>query len=44
MALTPKGRSGRTQQLVGARVYLASDAAKYTTGEVIFCNGGRAWG
>lgn len=43
-ALTAVKRIGRPQEMVGACVYLASDAASYTTGEVIFCNGGRAWG
>lgn len=44
LAMTPMGRAGRPQEMVGACLYLASDAASYTTGEVIFCNGGRAWG
>jgi len=43
-SLTPLNRLGRPQEIAGACLYLASDAASYTTGEVIFCNGGRAWG
>jgi NAD(P)-dependent dehydrogenase (short-subunit alcohol dehydrogenase family) len=43
-ALAAMKRIGRPREMVGACVYLASDAASYTTGEVIFCNGGRAWG
>ena len=30
-------------EVAGAAVYLASDASSYTTGEVIFVNGGRPW-
>ena len=37
----PMGRVGHPSEMVGAAVYLASDAASYTTGEVVFCNGGR---
>jgi NAD(P)-dependent dehydrogenase (short-subunit alcohol dehydrogenase family) len=39
----PMGRLGHPDELQGAAVYLASDASSYTTGEVIFCNGGRPW-
>jgi NAD(P)-dependent dehydrogenase (short-subunit alcohol dehydrogenase family) len=39
----PMGRIGRPREITGAAVYLASEAASYTTGEVIFCNGGRPW-
>lgn len=43
LPLVPMGRLGRPHEMVGAAVYLASDAASYTTGEVIFANGGRPW-
>jgi NAD(P)-dependent dehydrogenase (short-subunit alcohol dehydrogenase family) len=37
---SPLGRFGKTEELVGAAVYLASDAASYTTGEIIVVDGG----
>jgi 2-deoxy-D-gluconate 3-dehydrogenase len=37
---TPLGRWGATPELVGACVYLASDASSYTTGSVITVDGG----
>jgi NAD(P)-dependent dehydrogenase (short-subunit alcohol dehydrogenase family) len=39
----PMGRIARPQEIAGAAVYLASPAASYTTGELLICNGGRAW-
>lgn len=39
----PMGRIGKPRELAGAAVYLASEAASFTTGEVILCNGGRPW-
>jgi NAD(P)-dependent dehydrogenase (short-subunit alcohol dehydrogenase family) len=37
---TPIGRFGKTEELVGAAVYLASDAASFTTGEILVVDGG----
>lgn len=37
---TPMGRFGRTEELVGAAVYLASEAASFTSGQVIVVDGG----
>jgi NAD(P)-dependent dehydrogenase (short-subunit alcohol dehydrogenase family) len=43
LPLVPMKRLGRAEEMVGAAIYLASDAASYTTGEIIFANGGRPW-
>ncbi len=37
---TPIGRFGRTKELVGAAIYLASEAASFTTGQTIVVDGG----
>ena len=37
---TPMGREGQAQELKGAYLYLASDAASYTTGADIIIDGG----
>ena len=37
---TPMGRFGRTEELVGATVYLASEAASFTSGQTIVVDGG----
>jgi NAD(P)-dependent dehydrogenase (short-subunit alcohol dehydrogenase family) len=37
---TPMGRFGKTEDLVGAAVYLASDAASFVTGQAIVVDGG----
>ena len=37
---TPMGRFGKTEELVGAAIYLASDAASFVTGEIITVDGG----
>jgi NAD(P)-dependent dehydrogenase (short-subunit alcohol dehydrogenase family) len=39
----PMGRVGRPEEMIGAAIYLASEASSYTTGEIIFCNGGRPY-
>jgi NAD(P)-dependent dehydrogenase (short-subunit alcohol dehydrogenase family) len=37
---TPMKRFGRLEELAGAAIYLASDAASYTTGSVLIVDGG----
>jgi NAD(P)-dependent dehydrogenase (short-subunit alcohol dehydrogenase family) len=37
---TPMGRFGKTEELVGAAIYLASDAASFVTGEILTVDGG----
>ena len=37
---TPMGRFGRTEELAGAAIYLASDAASFVTGQLIAVDGG----
>jgi len=37
---TPMGRFGKTDEVVGAAVYLASDAASFVTGQVLVVDGG----
>jgi len=37
---TPMGRFGKTQELIGATVYLASDSASFVTGQVLVVDGG----
>ena len=39
----PAGRGGQPGEVVGAAIYLASDAASYTTGSIIKIDGGAAW-
>lgn len=40
LALTPLGRKGKPEELVGPVVFLASDASSYVTGHVIPVDGG----
>ena len=37
---TPMGRFGKTEELIGATVYLASDAASFVTGQNLVVDGG----
>jgi NAD(P)-dependent dehydrogenase (short-subunit alcohol dehydrogenase family) len=37
---TPMGRFGETEELVGAAIYLTSDAASFVTGEILVVDGG----
>jgi NAD(P)-dependent dehydrogenase (short-subunit alcohol dehydrogenase family) len=34
------GRFGKTEELVGAAIYLASDASTFVTGEILVVDGG----
>lgn len=40
LARTPMARFGQAEELVGAAVYLASDAASFTTGQIFVVDGG----
>jgi NAD(P)-dependent dehydrogenase (short-subunit alcohol dehydrogenase family) len=40
---TPLGRGGEPEEIVGAALYLASDASRYTTGTIIKVDGGAAY-
>ncbi len=37
---TPMGRFGRTEELVGSAIFLASEAAAFVTGEILVVDGG----
>lgn len=37
---TPMGRFGKTEELVGSAIYLASDAASFVTGQTLVVDGG----
>jgi NAD(P)-dependent dehydrogenase (short-subunit alcohol dehydrogenase family) len=41
LPLTALARVGDPRELAGAALFLASDASSYSTGQVIFCDGGR---
>jgi dehydrogenase/reductase SDR family protein 4 len=41
MAFTPMGRVAEPEEMVGAILYLASDASSYVTGQVIAIDGGK---
>ena len=40
LAATPMGRFGNDTDIVGAAVFLASDAAQYVTGQSLLIDGG----
>ena len=42
-AQTPLRRAGEPEEIVGAALYLASDASSYTTGSILKVDGGAAW-
>jgi NAD(P)-dependent dehydrogenase (short-subunit alcohol dehydrogenase family) len=44
LAAIPQRRIGQTADLVGAALYLASDASRYTTGAVLVVDGGQMLG
>ena len=37
---TPMGRFGKTEEVVGAAIYLASDSASFVTGQILVVDGG----
>ena len=37
---TPMGRFGKTEELVGSAIFLASDASTFVTGEILVVDGG----
>ena len=43
-ALVPLGRAGQPEEIIGAALYLASDASRYTNGAIIKVDGGAAYG
>jgi NAD(P)-dependent dehydrogenase (short-subunit alcohol dehydrogenase family) len=43
-AIVPLGRAGEPEEIIGAALYLASDASRYTNGAVIKVDGGMTYG
>ncbi len=43
LAMVPMGRAGLPEEVARAALYLACDAASYTSGTALFVNGGRLW-
>ena len=41
VSLVPMGRLGETDNIIGAVIYLASDASNYVTGQTLYIEGGR---
>src|SRR5439155_12981076 len=39
----PMRRAGQSEEIVGAALYLASEASTYTTGSIIVVDGGAQW-
>jgi hypothetical protein len=42
--MVPLGRAGQPDEIVGATLYLASDASRYTTSSILKIDGGAAYG
>ncbi|MFK7976328.1 MAG: SDR family NAD(P)-dependent oxidoreductase [Halioglobus sp.] len=42
--MVPLGRAGQPEEIVGAALYLASDASRYTNGSIIKVDGGAVYG
>jgi NAD(P)-dependent dehydrogenase (short-subunit alcohol dehydrogenase family) len=40
VGLTPMAREASNEEAVGAAIYLASDASSFSTGDIVYCNGG----